>query len=351
MTYRETAQAVRTGRVQWGPFPIRWGYLAATPACVFFAALMALLALERDHLACDAGGACVLQRTVHDDVPFRREDVAGPRVTIETGSKGAKYGVVNVDWRSGSAPLRLMRQSTDGAELTAAELRRKLATPGPFEVEVHGPTWVVGISGLLVLGAIWLFVAGLRGIGRFTVDVVQRGTALEVRRRVFGLPLGGEVVPLAGVVDVVVERGVIPTFWRARGQPNPPGGRVVLVTRGEGPRPLASGLFPGSTTHLRAAVELRRLLDLPPTRGGVEEELAAVQPVRTPPASRFVFAWAGMFGGGVAGVLVGTVPVIALRKAGAGEQVVGATLLGCAIVGAVTAVTIAIRATRPRMPR
>ncbi len=351
MTYRETAHAVRAGRVVWGPFPTRWGYLVGCLGLLFFALVTGFAALDHERLACDASGACVLERALHDDTSVRREELGEVRVSIETGSKGSKHGVVVIDRAPRAPALRLMQQTPSAAESTAAELRHRLATEGPFVVDVRGPIWMLAVSAALVGGAVWLFVAGLRGIGRFAIDVVQGGTALEVRRSVLGVPLGAVVVPLEGAVDVIVERGVIPTFWRARGQPNPPGGRLVLVTRRPEPRPLAAALLPGLTTHLRAACELRRLLDMPPTRGGVEEELAAVQPITTPLASRLVLIWSGLFGGGVGGLLLGVVPVIALRKAGAGEQVVGVGLSACALVGAVLGATIAVRATGPRMPR
>ena len=117
--------------------------------------------------------------------------------------------------------------------------------------------------------------------------------------------------------------------------------------------PLTERSFPGETLHYRAAASLRGLLRLEPLPNGVEETLARIPLVVRPIGMRIGAAWAGLCLGSVLGPVVAFVfgRATHLMPYTRGGPADSNWIVGGAAMGAAVGVAIAIRMTRPKLPR
>jgi hypothetical protein len=330
-----------------GPFPIRVGRLFAVPAALLFVLICSAMALESERVTCNGDGACTTEHFMRQR-SFSAAQLEGAHVDIETGSKGAKYGVVVLEVRT--APIRLMRVDPNDAEEAAAAINRAKRERRPFEVELHGPRAGLIGAALALLVAVSLLYSGLKRLGRFHLDLVQRGTGLRVQRRILGVPFGrARELSLEDVVDVEVEHGAIKQFWGPKGQPTLPGGRLALAHRSGLRSPLIED-YPGQAVHLHAAAHLRALLGFEPKPGGAEDQLAHLPLIQTPIATRIGLGWVGLTSGSMLGFLAFAVFGFATGLGGPHNTMMPWMLAG-APLGAIAGVTIAILLTQPHRPR
>lgn len=348
MVFRAPTLRARTGRVAYGPFPIRFGLFLGSLGVLLLGVTVFAIAIEREEVRCDAAGDCVADGRIARPRRFAAREVKDVRVVEERGSKGGTYGVVVLDMPP--RQIRLMRTTPRDAAIAASELRAGLARGGPFAVAVDGPIWMLAIAIGALVGAVAMARSALFGIGRMQLDLAQGGAALRVTRRVFGIPVGAREVSLEGVRDVSVEHGRISTFFTGRGQPPPACGRLLLHDADGSTRPVTEQSFPGTVVHLRAAIALRAALELEPRPGGVEDELARTPLTVTPLGSRVGFAWLGVCTGSLVGAGAAGVVAFAVRVA-TGVTPDTVIILPGAGLGAVGGVALSLYLTRARLPR
>ncbi len=348
MVFRAPALRARTGRVAYGPFPIRIGLLLGSVGVLVLGVIVFAIAIEREEVRCDAAGACVADGRIARPRSFAAREVKDVRVVEERGSKGGTYGVVVID--APPQQLRLMRTTPRDAASAAGELRAGFARREPFAVAVDGPIWMVAIAIGALAAAIAMVRSALFGIGRLDLELAQGGAALRVTRRVLGIPVGARELSLEGVRDVSVEHGRISTFFTARGQLPPACGRLLLHDADGSKRPVTEPSFPGTVVHLRAAIALRAALELEPRPGGVEDELARTPLTVTPLGSRIGFAWLGICTGSLVGAGATAIVAFAVRAA-TGVTPDTVIILPGAGLGAASGVALSLYFTRARLPR
>jgi hypothetical protein len=365
MTYREASVHSIEGDVTHGPFPVRLVALAFMALSFALAPIALLFASASDTLVCQAQGLGTPERAAlctltqhrppaHDTVVSfdRRELTEGNvRVDVVTGSKGHKTGIIVLHLARGDERA-LLSTGTNEADRVAAELGSALSTGKAIEVELHNAR-MVGLFGLglLALG-FWAAYSFFKVAGRFRLTVLRGGAALRVQRTLFGIPVGSHEVPLDGVADVHVLSTSINDFWTPKGMTTSMS-RLALVNRAGTVTPLTARSFPGETLHYRAAASLRALLRLEPLPNGVEETLARIPLVVRPIGMRIGAAWAGLCLGSVLGPVVAFVfgRATQLMPYTRGGPADSNWIVGGAAMGAAVGVAIAVRMTRPKLPR
>jgi hypothetical protein len=350
MAFRGPVLKPTSGRVDYGPFPIRQGRLVASFIALFVALLLTLFALEREHLVCTPGARCVVSGTILSRTrTFPAAALRDARVDIEHGSKGGKHGVV-VLVIDGAREIRLQRATPAEAAQIAANIRTRLAGKLPINVTLRNPWWLLlPALGLLAIGVTMAYSA-LKGLGRIRLDIVQGGAALRVRRSIAGVPVSSHDVSLEGVADVRIEGGVLGEMWLGRTETGSPAARIALIEHTGSGRPLTATVFPGHAVHLRAAAELRALLGLERRPGGVEEQLASLPMITTPLQTRIALSWIGVTVGSLLGIgLFGAVG-LALGLLRASEVEEWHVAVG-GISGAIAGVALVVYGTRARPQR
>lgn len=348
--FREPQIRRRAGSIAYGPFPIRPARVLALIASVIMALALGATSVDEDRLVCVPAATCVVtHRFATDPPPFPASALRDVTVAIERGSKGQRVGAVYlvVD---GVGRHRLGRTRPDAAEDVAARIRAALTAEQPIDERITG-LWWMGIFALLFIAwGIALVYPSLRGAGRIRLDVVRGGAALRVQRFLFGVPLAVREVSLDGVVDVVVERGDLGEKLLSRGETPTPAGRVVLVDRFGHRRPLTDRLYAGIGPHFRAASALRELLELPPQRGGVEVQLAALPVTTTPLGGRIAYSCIGITVGGLLGLALYTTVGLSLGLFHASDGLDGLAFAVGFGGGAAVGVAVVVHLTRPRPP-
>jgi hypothetical protein len=350
MVFRGPVFKPTSGRVDYGPFPIRQGRLAASFAALLVALLMALFVLEQEHLTCTPGASCVVTGTILSQRrAFPTAALRDARVVIERGSKGGEQGVV-VLVVDGAREIRLQSAPPAEAAEVAATIRARVASKQPIDITLQRSQWLwIPALGALVIG-ITMACSALKGFGRFRLDVVKGGAGLRARRSIFGVPVSSHEVSLEGVTDVRIEGGVLGEMWLGRGETASPAARIVLVDQAGAGRPLTATVFPGQAVHLRAAAELRAILGLERRPGGVEEQLAALPMVTTPLWTRVGLSWIGVTVGSLLGVGLFGALGLALGLLRASELEEWHVAIG-GISGAIAGVAVVVYRTRARPPR
>ncbi|AUX23116.1 uncharacterized protein SOCEGT47_036350 [Sorangium cellulosum] len=350
MAFREPARKPASGSIHYGPFPIRLGRLGLFLVMFLVAPLLALVALERDRLVCTPGARCVVTHTIASRTrAFPMAALRDARADIVRGSKGGKNGVV-VLVLDGGRELRLMQVTPERAGEAAAAIRAGLAGQRRIDVTLSGPWWMLLLSiGLLVFGLTMAYPS-FKGLGRFRIDVTHGGAGLRVRRHLLALPVSSREVSLEGVTEVRVEAGVVREVGLGKGEAPMPAGRIVLVDRAGATRPLTAAALPGQAVHLRAASELRALLGLERRPHGVEEQLASLPPLTTPPGVRVAHAWIGLAVGALVGIGLFGLSGMALGLLRASGPLEGWHLAVGGGGGAIVGVALALRLTRERPP-
>lgn len=350
MAFRGPVFKPTSGHVEYGPFPIRQGRLVASFAALLVVLLLTFFAIEQEHVVCTPGANCVITHTILSRTrAFPMAALRDARVEINQGSKGGKDGIV-VLVIDGAREVRLQRVTPAEAAEIAASIRASLASKQPINVTLPRSWWLIlPALGLLV---VWITMAysALKGLGRFQLDVVQSGAGLRVRRHIFGVPVSSHVVSLEGVMDVRLEGGVLGEMWLSRGEISSPAARIVLVDRADARRALTAAVFPGEAVHLRAASELRAILGLERRPGGVEEQLASLSMVTTPPGARIALLWIGLTVGSLLGMGLFGVVGLALGLLRASE-LEGWHLAVGGVFGGVGGLALVVYRTRTRPPR
>lgn len=346
MMFRQAPLHVtKSGHVIHGPFPARWGALGTSLACGFLGAMMLLLALQHQRFHCDATGSC----TIDDRVAFARSSIKRVDVVIEKGSKNSTYGVVTFTLERGYT-WKLMRVDPDDANEARESINASLASGAPVDVELHNPRLFFGIGiGGLACFVVFLVIGFLR-MGHFDLIVSPNGQTLDVRRSLFGFPLGARQVPLARVDAVTLERTTISYALRGRYEPETPAARLVLHYRNGTSEPLTRQYFPGNALHYRAAWALRRVLDVDPNAAD-DAALAKIPMRATSLGNRIGFAWAGVTTGSLVGLLLFGLTMIALKQTHARDNIEGWMFAAGAIPGAIGGAAVVFHATRARLPR
>lgn len=348
-TFRQSARATRAGSVRYGPFHVRVGRIAGALVALVLGVVFVFVSLAETRLTCDRSGACVVDGRRPRPFSFPQRALRTVRVDVVTGSKGAKTGHPVLVFDTG-AELRLMGVDPPQAHAFADAVSTPLAKGEPIDARLRGPRWMLLATLAALAASASLGWGALAALGRYRLDIVQEGTALRVQRRVLGVPGRARVLPLEHLKDVTVELGELPDFWLSRGQAPSPAGRVVLHYEDRSRRELADAQLIGAAVHLRAASELRALLELAPLPGGVEEQLARLPPRTTATASRFAHAWIGFIVGTVAGIgVLGA--VVTLAGAARMSDALGpwTVAVGC-LCGGGTGLAVALHATRLRPP-
>lgn len=357
MIYRDVPHAKGpTGWVVHGPFPARWVALFIAMVLLPLGVSTGFLAFGQDHLVCSSSQCTVTKhKPPFDDTTdtfsraaFKRAEPS-VTVTVTTGSKGGKTGVVMLHV-NGETDRKLRSSDAKDAEATANEIRRALEADSPIDVTVRSSMAFFVVAPLAILAAIASLLSFFRGIGRMRLTLVRTGAALRVRRSIFGIPISTSEVSLDGVVDVRVQTRSVTDFWTPKGR-STPGGRLVLVDRAGRPRPITNEFYRGETLHYRAAVDLRARLGFSPAPGGAEETLAQIAPVTVPLASRIGFAWAGMCCGSIAGpfLTVGFGHLVGIL--GPKNDMPGEWFIPGLAFGAIAGAVFAFRLSRPKLPR
>jgi hypothetical protein len=302
MAFRASVFRPVSGRVDYGPFPIRQGRLVTSVAAFFIALILTFIALEQEHVTCTPGASCVVTRTILSRArTFPMATLRDARVIIEQGSKGGKHGVV-VLVIDGAPEVRLQSVTLAEATEIATTIRVRLASKQAINVTLRKSWWILlPALGLLMVG-ISLAYSALKGLGRFRLDIIQGGAGLCIRRSIFGVPVSSADVSLESVTDVRIEGGVLGEMWLSRGETASPAARIILVDQAGAGRPLTAAVFPGHAVHLRAAAELRAILGLDRRPGGVEEQLASLPIVTMPLGTRIALSWIGITVGSLLGV-------------------------------------------------
>jgi len=322
--------------------------VGASVGALFLGVMMLFLGLSAQRFQCDAGvnGEC----TVDGAHVFERSQIRSVRMDIERGSKNSKYGVVVIQV-GGRADQRLMRVEPDQALVAMRSIQGALEVNAPIDIELHGPRLVLpfGVAGLVA--SVVLMWLALSKMGRCDLVVSQDGSTLDVRRSVFGLPLGTMQVRLDGVERVVIERGLTTAArFRRRSEPSmTPVARLRLDTRSD-KLPLTLAMFPGHALHLRAASALRSALLLAPDEAD-DAELAAIPMRTTPLGQRIGFAWAGLTTGSMLGLALFGISLVLVGKTTMRGNIEGWVFAAGAIPGAIAGVAIVFHATRTRLPR
>ena len=351
MPFRDAAPRGIRGSIPYGPFPVHGGGVSIS--LVFLVVALAALvgALDEDRVVCTPGASCVVShRLMEDPQPFPSSALRGADVTIERGSKGARYGVVTLVLASNTR-IRLARTDPSSAEDIAARIRSAVDAQAPVDERIRGPWWAGIAAAVFVALGIASARSSLRGLGRIRLELLRDGAALGVRRRVLGVPVSSYEVSLDQVTDVRVEEGGISYPLASRHAPPAPAGRIVLGDRSGIVRPVTDRMLPGLTTHLRAASALRAALEMEPQPGGVEQKLAALTPVVTSLGHRLAYSWIGVTVGGLLGLAAYGITGLALGLLrGRDGPGVGAFAVGFG-GGAALGVALVMYLTRPRLPR
>jgi hypothetical protein len=314
--------------------------------------LMSPLALEWERISCSAEGACMI---AHRVLPWSNRNVArsvfrGAHAERASGSDDEARGrvVLNVD----SGPdLRSMDVSFDAAREAAKEMATASREGRGFEIKLH--TWwpILAMWLAAVAGLVTSIVLAVRERTRFRLDLVQGGTMLRVGRSAFGVATEACELALDGVADILVEGGAVPRSWLDFEREEDPmkAARLVLVDRAGSRRPLTSRFLLGHVVHLRAAAALRALLELPQTPGGVEDQLAALEPTSVPTGARVMLLLFALSAGASFGFLIFVLPGIQAGGADAlpafFQWVVGLGVAACACAGLI----LGARQTGPRL--
>jgi hypothetical protein len=329
---------------------VRAGLSITIMATFTLVALIAPMALEWESFSCSPDGRCTVSHRVvpWSDRSLARSALRGARVEQASGSDGAGIGRVLLSVEPGPQ-VRSMEVSTGTATDAVATIDAAIRDGRPFEVTLHAwgslGLWLAALAGMVVCT-----VQAMRERALLRLELVRGGETLRV-----GRPLGvtsdaGELA-LEEVMDVVVEVGSPARSLHDFDREDDPmvAARIVLLDRAGAPRPLTSRFLLGHAVHLRAAVALRALLELPPRQGGPEDQLAALAPTPMPTGVRTMFMLFGLAVGFSVGFLVFVVP--ALYAGGMDalpsslHYVVGLGIMGC--VGA--ALILAAKWTRPRL--
>lgn len=351
MAFREPAFHPASGSVRYGPFPVRTGRLAFALLLVLVALVVALVALAQDHLTCTPGATCVVTRAFPSrTLWFPMSALRDARVDIERGSKGGSHGMVILVMDDGRE-LPLQRVTPERAAEVGAAIRAGLSSEQRIDVTLRGPWWTFPFA--LVMLAITLSMArsAAKGLGRFRLDVTRGGAALRVQRYLLAIPVSSREVSLEGVADVRVERGTLGEGWLNKGEAPSPAGRIVLVDRSGATRPLTDAFFPGEAVHLRAASDLREILDLERRRHGVEEQLASLPRVVTPLGARVAALWTAAAVGAVAGLALFGLTGLALGLLRTRDPLEVWHIAAGGGGGAIAGVALTVYLTRSRPPR
>ena len=360
--YRRRARPEEpTEVVPWGPFPARRGPLFAVVPCLFLGVLLTMLGFDKGVLRCErAHNFCGYQRTtfinrrVH---PFPLDQLRGARV-IEVKSGKSTRSVVQLDL--GARKWRMVPTTAAETQRVAAKINDFVKSDAPtFEVRQHNPIWfgLVGI-GFLLAGTVLIW-SGLRGAGRIRLEVTS--DRIRWTRRVFGLRLSkGELRMDAfrdAVRDVVVEWSKRSHFFQHRHELPETFARLRVIDKDGTSRPIVERSFRGHKVHLRAAAELRRVLELPPRPADAQREqdhlAAAARPPETPSSfsgkgGRFAAAWLGMCLGALGGMMLLALFKLIFQSASTSDQITDWDALIGGGGGALTGIIIALRLTRPK---
>jgi hypothetical protein len=250
-----------------------------------------------------------------------------------------------------SPPTTTFARNPTGARDAAAKIEAGIDGSRPFDVEVRGVWWRFVFAVVLLAMSISLARSALDGVGRFRLEIVRDGSALVLRRSVFGLPVAWSEVALGGVVDVEVERADRDDFWRSRAEAPTPAGRIILRDRFGAGRPVTDRFYPGRAVHLSAAAALRAILGLMRRPGGVEEVLAALPLVTTSLGMRVTLSWLGLTCGLLVGLCAYGVIGLALGLLRGRDGPDGWASGVGAGGGAIGGVLLVLYLTRPRRPR
>lgn len=356
--YREQKRRPKVARVEWGPFPIRPVRLALAAFSILIGALFAWMGLQGQTLVCERGRDPICRT---EGFLLADEELAGRTLeaveiqTVRRGKgRGAEYGTVIL--KSDRGRLALLEVEGDVARAVAARLDAfRTSNEVQIREELRGEPLVLVISLIAVSVALSLTRSGFAGVGR--MELVVREGWLDARRRVLGLSGRTGSVSLAHTEDVIVEWTDEKDFWLSRGQRPRKLGRLALVRTGGGRTPVTDAFWPGETLHLRAATALRALLDLAPMRGGVEEQLAAIErnPERPQWAkllpTRIALCWLGACCGSLVGIaLFGTLGAL-LGAFRSNESIPEWVIGGGGAVGALAGIVFVLWLARPRVPR
>jgi hypothetical protein len=316
------------------------------------AALMWPVGVESERFSCSPEGPCTV---AHRVLPWSehcipRSALRGARAERAGGSDDEVRGRVLLTVDSG-ADLRSMDVSFDAATEAAEKIGTAIREGHGFDVTLRASwpglvTWLAALVGLVVS-----VLLAARERAPLRLDVVRGGAALRVGRRVLGVASTAYEVSLDGVADVLVEPGRVPRGWLdfEREEDAMTAARLVLVDRAGARRPITPSFILGEAVHLRAAAALRALLELAPTPGGVEDQLAALAPTPMSTGARIMLLLFALSAGFSVGFLVFAVACIQAGGVDALpaplQWVVGLGIAGCAAAG----LNLAARQTEARL--
>ncbi len=329
-----------------GPFPARLGLVGTAAATCILGVAFVFLGMMSQRLECgvEVDAMCTLDKRP----AFYRGDIRALRVDIERGSKNSKYGIVVVQLARGPEQ-RLMRVDPDDANEAMGAIRAAQSAQAPIDVTLHQPKFLTPLGVAALIASVVSIVMALSRMGRFDLIVSPDGSTLDVRRSLYGVPLGTKAVPLYGVERVVIERGMLsPRFRSATNQPISVA-RLRLETRSQ-QLPLSRNSFPGNALHLRAASALRAALSLPPD---VQDDatLAAIPMRTTALGQRILFAWIGVTSGSMLGLAIFGITMLLLGKTSMRSNIEDWMFAVGAIPGAIAGAAIVFHATRTRLAR
>ncbi len=360
--YRHRARPEEpTVTVLWGPFPVRWGPLVAVVPCLFLGILLTMMGFDKGVLRCErAHNFCGYQRTTFINRrvrPFPLDQLRGARV-IEVKSGKRTRSAVQLDL--GERKWRMVPTTAAETQRVAAKINEFVKSDAPtLEVHQHNPIWfgLVGIGFLLAgMALLW---SGLRGAGRIRLEVAS--DRIRWTRRILRLRASSGEFRLDAfrdaIRDVVVEWSKRSHFFQHRHEIPETFARLRVINKDGSSRPLVERSFRGHEVHLRAAAELRRVLELPPRREDAQREqdhlAAAARPPETPGSfsgrgGRFAAAWLGMCVGSLGGMAVLGMFKLISQTASASDQITDLDALIGGGGGALTGILLALRLTRPK---
>jgi hypothetical protein len=342
VAFRKADREPCVGSVEYGPFSVRLGLWITIMGAFTLGVLMSPVALEWERFSGSPEGVCTVAHRVlpWSDRNVSRPVLRGARAERKSGSEDERLGRVLLRVDVGP-DLRSMDVAFEVATDAAGQIETAIREGRGFEVTLH-TWWPIFAMWLAALGGLVSgIVLALRERARFRLDLVRGGAALRVGRRALGVAYE---LTLDGVTDVSVETGAAARGWHDFERVEDPmaAARLVLVDRAGMRRPLTPRFLLGHAVHLRTAVALRALLNLAPTPGGVEEQLAALAPTPIPTGARILLLLFALSAGFSVGFLIFALPCIQAGGMDAlppiFQWVVGLGVTGCASAGLLLAV-------------
>ena len=332
--------------VLYGPFSVDVTALAIAIVSAVVAPVFVAIGLSVWNVHCERASAVMCR------VQLRRGAEFGPAFPLDGVSTTKRFvrsgkGTPHWDGRlvlhaANGSKYSSNETALEAVESAQAQLQRFLtdSQAAAIEIEVVNRFWPFLLALVFFATAGFMGKAALRGAGRVKLSL-DSSRCLLVERSFLGVPLSRRSLDVSGAHGVDIEwKQVASPALRSR-HAREQFGRLRLLTSNLGDVPVLTSFARGHSVHIRAATELRALLELPSAEN-------TANPERVPGynwnswAGRFAACWVGMCTGSLVGITLGAALALTVGGAQLSDSAGGPFYFGGMALGVAGGIALAL---------